>query len=121
MSNRSKESIPILVDSGADINLKNQKDLCSCNLSVQVGVEDDSIQDTFFEAINVVDSREFPLKQKFKNRAIVGVSNFFCVLMDAYLFIYFQQNRVKDLLVKIIGKNLILNMLFVVQQVQKLN
>ena len=118
MSNRSKESIPILVDSGADINLKNQKDLCSCNLSVQVGVEDDSIQDTFFEAINVVDSREFPLKQKFKNRAIVGVSNFF--VYYGYLFI-FQQNRVKDLLVKIIGKNLILNMLFVVQQVQKLN
>mmetsp|Transcript_22625 Transcript_22625/g.34448 ORF Transcript_22625/g.34448 Transcript_22625/m.34448 type:complete len:546 (+) Transcript_22625:41-1678(+) len=68
----SKECIPLLIEKGADIYLENAKGQSSCALSVVVGEDNESVQQKFFEAISVVDSREFELKRKYKHRTIVG-------------------------------------------------
>jgi len=68
----SKECIPLLIEKGADIYLENAKGQSSCALSVVVGEDNESVKEKFFEAINIVDSREFELKRKYKHRTIVG-------------------------------------------------
>jgi len=68
----SKDCIPLLIEKGADIYLENAKGQSSCALSVIVGQDNESVQEKFFEAINIVDSREFELKRKFKHRTMVS-------------------------------------------------
>lgn len=70
----------MLIDRGADIYLENAKGQSSCALSVIIGEDNESAKAKFFEAINIVDSREFELKRKYKHRTIVGVSLFLMCL-----------------------------------------
>ena len=70
----SHECLSLLVDRGADIYLENAQGLSSCALAVKIAAENETTRDRFFEAINVVDAREFELKRKHKHRAIIGAT-----------------------------------------------
>ena len=104
----SKECIPLLIEKGADIYLENAKGQSSCALSVVVGEDNESVQEKFFEAINIVDSREFELKRKYKHRTIVGVGYRYQVLSFAEINLVVCC-RAKVWLEKKDGRNKILN------------
>lgn len=65
----SEDCIPILISNKADVYIKNEKSKSSYELAIDVGeTEKETVQDCFYKAFGVFDTREFELKKQFKNR-----------------------------------------------------
>eukprot|EP01096_Ripella_sp_DP13-Kostka_P017804 TRINITY_DN929_c0_g2_i1.p1 TRINITY_DN929_c0_g2~~TRINITY_DN929_c0_g2_i1.p1 ORF type:complete len:631 (+),score=324.91 TRINITY_DN929_c0_g2_i1:53-1894(+) len=71
----SVDVIPLIVEKNADIFIKNRQGDSVWKTSVNVGKDHEETQKVFFKATNVVDEREFPLKQKHPKRFHVSGSN----------------------------------------------
>ena len=78
LTSASLEMIELLVEKGADIFLKNAKGKSSAASSIDIGDDEKTeiVKKTFFKAVNVVDEREFPLKQKFPHLTAISVCIF---------------------------------------------